>query len=180
MKLSDSEKLILLMLCEVYKSLNIKGDIDPKFVEAAIHGGHYWGLEWDYPGIFHGVEDNETTATEVCDILDMWDFVERAYGTLSKADKDRIETEADPFGKNVVFLGFDGNNESEHMGIAIFLIHEMGRFSGFKDRDLNSHGASIDGYRRMLATFKPIRGTLSQSGLSTSQIIELLIARTHP
>ena len=133
MEIRDSEKLILLMLCEIYKSQNIKGNIDPNFVEAAIWGGHHWGLTWKYTGIFHGSEVDETTVTEVCDILDMWDFVERAYGNLSKADKDRIETEADPFGRIVVFPGFDGNYESEHMSIAIFLTREMGRFSGFKD-----------------------------------------------
>ncbi|MCH8808816.1 MAG: HAMP domain-containing protein [Proteobacteria bacterium] len=34
LKFSDGEKLTMLMLCEVYKHLNIKGDIDPAFVEA--------------------------------------------------------------------------------------------------------------------------------------------------
>ena len=62
----------MLMLCEVYKRLKIKSDIDPAFVEAAIFGGHYWGLSWKFPGIFHGHEDNEQVVSEAGDVLDMW------------------------------------------------------------------------------------------------------------
>ena len=36
MKPSSSEKLILMMLCEIYKKLGIKDDIDPDFVTSAI------------------------------------------------------------------------------------------------------------------------------------------------
>ena len=55
-RLSDGEKLTLIMLCQLFKRLKLEGEIEPEFVEAAIDGGHYWGLEWKYPGIFHGWE----------------------------------------------------------------------------------------------------------------------------
>src|SRR5438270_13959361 len=43
-KISDGEKLILIMLCQLFKHLKLKGgEIDPEFVEAVIFGGHYWG-----------------------------------------------------------------------------------------------------------------------------------------
>src|SRR5260370_31721904 len=71
LKLSDGEKLIILMLCELYEHLKVKREIDPTFVASAIRGGHLWSLDWEYPGIFDGHEDNKTTVHEVIDILDM-------------------------------------------------------------------------------------------------------------
>lgn len=180
LKFSDGEKLTSLMLCEIYKHFKIKSEIDPAFVEAAIHGGHHWGLKWEYPGIFHGHENNEHVVTEVVQVLDMWSFVESAHSKLSKKDKDRVEKEADPFGKHVVFLGFDGNNESEHLSVASFIIDNLKRFSSFKGRDLNSHMPSIEYYRRMLRVFEPMRRSLVGGNLNASQIIDILKARKHP
>jgi uncharacterized protein len=167
------------MLCELFKQLKLKSEIEPEFVEAAIHGGHYWGLDWKYPGIFHGHEDAKAVVTEVVNVLDMWSFLESGFGKLSKKDKDRVAAEAASFGK-LVFSGFDGNNESEHMGVAHFLMDELDRFSGFKGRDLNAHMPTIDTYRRMLSVFEPIRGTLTGRDLNAQEIIEILKAMVHP
>lgn len=177
---SDGEKLIMLMLSDVYKHLDIKGAIDPGLIEVALHGGHYWGLRWKYTGIFHDHEDNESTVSEVCDVLDMWWFLERSHEKLSKKEKDRVEKEAAPLGKDVTFRGFDGNYEGEHLGIAHFLIRTLGRFSDFQGRDLNSHMPSIDGYRRMLTLFGPMRSSLGGGNvLGPDRIIELLNAWRH-
>jgi len=180
MKLSDGEKLILKMLCEVIKHLQIKGEIDPEFVEAAILGGHYWGLKQQYSDIFHGDEDDEEVVSETVEILRMWDMIESRYERLSQADKDRITTEAAPFGKQIEFPGFDGNNEAEHLGIAQFFINWLEGFSRFKDRGLNSHAPLIGSYRRMLSVFKPTIYSETFEGLDASQIIETLKAGIHP
>lgn len=179
-RFSRGETLIIHMLCELFKNQKVKSEIDPKFVQAALLGGHNWGLEWQYSGTFHNHTDDRSNVTEVVDILDMWDFLEGAYAKLTKVDKDRIAKEADPFGKDVYFSGFDGNNESEHMSIAGFLINDMGRFARFKKRGLNSHMPSIEIYRRMLAVFLPLRSTLAGGELSATQIIQILKARLHP
>jgi uncharacterized protein len=179
-KFSEGEKFTTLMLCEVYKHLKIKGEINPKFVEAALHGGHYWALRWQYPGIFHCEEDKDETVNEVVDILDMWSFMERGYRALSAKEKARVAKEAAPFGGDVRFLGFDGNNESAHLSVAGFLINELDRFSEFKGRDLNSHWHSIDGYRRMLSIFETMHRTLVGTELSASQVIEILNAKGRP
>ena len=100
-----------------------------------------------------------------------------SYGRLSAKDKERVEKEAEPFGKNPRFNGFDGNNETEHMGVARFLIEDLERFSSFKKRDLNSHMPTLVGYRRMLRIFLPLRPGLTGGVLTASQIIDLLKAR---
>ena len=59
------------MLCDLHKQMNITDGIDSTFVEKAIFGGHYWAMDWEYPGIFHGHIDEPKMVSEVVDILDM-------------------------------------------------------------------------------------------------------------
>ena len=122
-------------------------------------------LGWEYTGIFHRHEDSKKTVSEVADMLDVWWFVEQSYERLSKQDKARVEKEAEPLGKHVVFRGFDGNYEGEHLGVASFLINKLDRFADFKGRELNSHMPSIDGYRRMVRAFEPMRRGSGGGGL---------------
>lgn len=177
-KFSDGEKLTMLMLCEIFKTLKIEGGIETSFVEAALFGGHYWGLEHEYPGIFHGHEDSQETVSEVADILEVWWIIELSYARLSKKDRMRVEEEAEPYGKHVEFRGFDGNNESEHMSVARFMLEKQNRFSELKGRNLNSHMPSVEMYRRMLPVFEPMRRNLGPGGyLSAGQMIALLNAQ---
>ncbi|MGA2207535.1 MAG: YfbU family protein [Terracidiphilus sp.] len=176
----NGERLIIMMLCQLFKYLEVKGEIDPDFVEEVIYGGHYWALDWEYSGLFHRHEDAATVVSEVVDILDMWSFLERGFEALSKEDKDQVAAEAEPFGKHVVFAGFDGNHEGEHIGIARFLVHKLDRFTEFKGRDLNAHMRTLDAYRRMLSVFEPFRKNLTGRDLNAVEIIKILQANFHP
>ncbi len=180
LRISDGNKLILVMLCQLFKQLKLKSEIEPEFVESVIHGGHYWGLEWQYSGIFHGYEDAKSVVTEVVNVLDMWYFLERGFSALSKKEKERVAEEAAPIGKDVRFSGFDGNGESEYIGVARFLIDDLDRFSEFKGRDLNAHMPTLDAHRRMLFVYEPIRSKLMGRDLEVSEIIEIVKARMHP
>jgi uncharacterized protein len=46
MNLSDGEKLIIMMLCDIYKTLNVKGDIDPGLLRSSIVSGTRVPLQW--------------------------------------------------------------------------------------------------------------------------------------
>lgn len=180
MKIKNTDKLILTMLSEIMEHLEIDGDIDPKFVQSAINSGNLWGLKWQYPGIFAVEATPESIVNDVGNYLDMWVCLEEGCDSLSDADREKVATEAEPFGPDVQFRGFDGNNETTHIGAARFLIHDLGRFSRFADRDLNSHAPSIDGYQRMYQVFEPIRRTLANRQLRTDEIIQILQAWRYP
>ena len=180
MNIKDTDKLILIMLSEIIEHLEIEGGIDPKFVQSAIYNGNLWGLKWQYPGIFDMEETPESVVREVGNYLDMWSILEEGYESLSDTDREKVATEAEPFGTDVQFRGFDGNNETTHMGAARFLIDDLDRFSRFADRDLNSHAPSIDGYQRMYLVFEPIRRTLTGRQLGADEIIQILQARRYP
>ncbi len=180
LNLKESEKLIVSLLCDLHKGLSVKGELDPNFIQDAMYGGHYWGLKWQYPGLFHGHHDDEKVLSETVDILDMWYFLERAYASLSKKDKDSVKVNAKS-GKDIKFDGFDGNNETEYLSIARFLIEKLGRFSEFKNRgDLNSHYPTLGVYHRMLSVFLPIRSKLVGRDLDAKEIVEILNERVHP
>ena len=175
MELSSGEKLILIMLSEIYEHLKIKGDIDPQFVREAIFSENTWGIAWKYPGIIgSGETPTSPVVSKVLDILEMWELLETSYSRLQPPDKARLEKEAESFGSDVRFRGFDGNHETEYMGVAGFLVNDLERFSTFKGRDLNSHMPLLDTYGRMLAVYKSIRNSYDFDLLNAEQIIEIL------
>ena len=177
---TDGEKLLAMMMRDLYKHLKVQGEIDADFISAAIVGGHYWAPRWDMQGTFHDYADDPRDVRFVVNVLDMWTFMEVAYEKLSAKDKARVEKEAEPFGKYVKFTGFDGNNESAHVGIARFLIEKMDRFTRFKGRDLDSHAPTIGRNRRMFQIFEPLRASLVGIELGADQLIAILNSRQRP
>ena len=178
--LSQGEKLILLMLCEVYDQLKIKGDIDAKLIRESVASGNLWGLGWSFPEVFANGEISDTTVTETINILSMWQRLEESYAALSQEDKEWLAAKAEPFGKHVQFSGFDNNNEIDHIRAARFLIEQLGRFQNFKGRSLDAHMPTIEAHRRMLEVFTPILNQLLNLDFPAAQIAEVMEARIHP
>jgi uncharacterized protein len=180
MKLSDGEKLIITMLADMYKHLKIKGEFDPEFIANTIYNDQLWGFRMQLSGIPFEKEENPPKVVETSNILDMWWMIETAYADLADPDRQRIEKEAAPFGKNVRFRGFDGNNE-DHYRIAEYFVKDMKRFSYFAGRDLDSHTpCSADSYLQMYQVFEPMRAGLADRNLNADEIIQILRARAHP
>jgi len=71
-------------------------------------------------------------------------------------------------------MGFDGNNETEHMSIARFLVEKLRRFENFKGRSFNSHMPKVASYRKMIQLFEPMRRNLVGRELSVDELIALL------
>ncbi len=174
MKLSDGEKLMLLMMCDVYEATETRGEFDPGFIRSAIFNDHTWGLHWKYSGIPFEDRGEDPVVSEVVDILDMWSFIEESYSKTTAEEKERIGQEC-PYA-NTMFPGFDGNNEP-HYGVASFMVNDLGRFSEFAGRDLNSHHQVVDAYKRMLLVFEPIRIGLIGRGMTVDELILVLQAR---
>ncbi|MBN1459890.1 MAG: YfbU family protein [Armatimonadetes bacterium] len=175
---SDGEKLLLLMMKDVLDHLGIRqAAVDAEFVSKAIYGGHFWAPTWRFSGVFHGHRDDTKNLSFVVDVLDMWTFLERGYGMLAAKDKKTVEKEAEAYGKQVRFPGFDGNGEAELIGIAAFLIEELERFTNFRGRDLNSHFPTVEAYSRMLDAYTPLRPGLIGRDLNAQEIAAILRAR---
>jgi uncharacterized protein YfbU (UPF0304 family) len=152
MKLSDGERLIALMLADVLKAVRWKDGIDPDFVTSAINSGNLWALKTRYPGLTDHDADDEVVS-EVREILSVTSIIEKAIGRLPEEELFYIAP-----AHRQIFSGFDGNNESEHYSVAHFIIHDMNEFEYFANRQLNSHGPSLDHYRALIARYNDIGG----------------------
>jgi len=172
---SNGEKLMLWMLAELLKAQKGYEEKDTaELIQQAIFGGHYWALQWELTGILHDHVDSRKAVSIVVDTLDMWSFIERAYAGFDIAAKERIEAELGPYSKDPKFIGFDGNNEAEYVGIADFLVKKLGRFESFKGRSMNSHMPTVERMIRMARKFETIRPNLTGRGLGVDEVIELL------
>ena len=120
----------------------------------------------------------ERAYSEAREILRMWSVIEKAYGRFSADERKRIELEAKPFGHDVRFEGFAGNEETKHLRAARELVDL--EFDMFRGRDLNSHLPYLAAYRRMLRIFEDRLNTRPAGDLSVSDIIALLKQFQHP
>lgn len=173
---TSGEILQTYMLCEIYKHLGVKGEMDPSFIQEVLAKGEFWALEWKYPGLFHNYVASKKVLHEVLDILDMYSIIENSYSQLNKKEQQYVLDQARFAKSNLKFIGFDGNNESEYMGIAGFIIEDMERYNEFQGRSLNSHAPTLKRYKKMLDAFEPIRETLIGTGMNKEQLVEVFNA----
>ncbi|EFA4192801.1 hypothetical protein C5926_002034 [Escherichia coli O96] len=180
MQLSDGEKLILMMLCDLYDKNKIEGEIDHTFVRDAIFENQTWALPWKFSGIPFKNTETPRVVKKVLDILDMWRVIEYSYSELTEEEKKKLKENVELFGKNPIFKGFDGNNETEYLAAADFVINKLDRFEEFKLRDLNSHTPSLATYERMMHVFNPLFHENLGEPLTLEQLTLVLREKIHP
>lgn len=181
MSFTTSEKLQIAMLCDLAKPEGQR-ELDFEFINRVVSGDDIWALSQKYPGLQLKVE-TPSDVRLVADILEMWDNIESSFAVLNEADKKRVK--ADSYRDHEPkFLGFDGNNETNLMAIAIIFTRDLGRWERFSERDLNSHSPSIDVCYRLLSVWRPILDaklkTLGPFELTADELIAILRERIHP
>ncbi len=171
-KLTQIERLLLYnqyLILEALYPDEAKGFQEKREIIECGYESHYNDLNL---GIIEAPVSVEVSG-EVMDILDMYAFLKSSY---SKLDNPRDINE-----KQIEFDGFDGNNESDRLAYARFLILTQGRWKELRDGrpgfDFNSHYQTIDIYRRMLKAWfdlgkKPV--------LSIDEMKQILDERIHP
>ncbi len=168
MQLTPPEKLILTMLTEIHKRLEIT-DSKAEFIEKAIDSNQLWALS---------LHDEETKLPKdverVWMILEMWQYIETSYKNLSDDDKKHIKTETNLSEGYLTFHGFDGNHETKDYSIARFTIDELGKYVYFQTRKLDDTVQLAEYYNAMLAVYHPIKD--KGSHLPAKTIITLVNA----
>lgn len=174
MNLSDGEKLIIFMLAEMYEKLDVNGETEPDFLRSAIVNDHLWAIRWKYSGIPFEPAEDPPLVKEVVDILEMWSYIEYTYSKLDEKQRQELAQEAAPLGENPRFRGFDGNYESDHMSVAMFMVNQLDRFQEFRGRNFNCHHPSLENHKRMLAVFEPLRASLADLSPSAKVLAKIL------
>ncbi|RYZ72704.1 MAG: hypothetical protein EOP09_02835 [Proteobacteria bacterium] len=180
MRPTATEKLILQMLCDVHKHLEIDDSYDADLISKAIASEDYWVLNWAYeirdPG-----DETPAHVKLVVDALDMYSFLRDSFDEIGPEGRQVVEAAVQNAAAKIEFPGFDGNNETEYRTAARFLVDDLQRFQTMKEvADRNSHSPQAPVYARMFEIFDPIRTTLVGHLLSPEEIIEVLQARVHP
>ncbi len=173
MKLSNAEKLILVMLSDITEKLHIEHGIDPKLVKSAIHSGNTWAIDLKYPGLGKADEAMPPAVTEVTDILEMWTYIEEGYKELSGDEKTRVKFAAG-LSNAPRYTGFDRDSEQKLYDIAFFLIYDLKLFKKFKHDEDGPKGPRMASYRTMYKQWQPIKPTLQDEFLTADQLITIL------
>ena len=181
MTFTSAEKLQIAMLRDLGKPPKER-ELDFDFIGDAVNSNDIWAVDWKYSGLQLKVPTPPEVRL-VCDILDMWDRLEQDFAKLSPVERARVQTQSYSSGPPH-FEGFDGNNETDLMHIAGLLVNELGRWSRFKGRGLNSHMPSIETYNRLLAVWRPILDRkvkqLGNYQFTADEIIAILREHIHP
>lgn len=175
--MTNYQKLVLAMLCDIHEKLEIQDSVDPKLITEALEGDNTWGISWAYPGLLENEESPEHVKF-VTNVLQMWRDIENSYSQLGTDDQVKVST-ATSYGGGPKFPGFDGNNESDYLSAAHFMVERLGRFADFKGRVNNSHMPTLDGYTRMLEAYERYE-SMTFGERSADELIDLLKARWHP
>ncbi|MNJ26233.1 hypothetical protein D3C77_207030 [compost metagenome] len=174
MEFSGKDQLLFTLLTDIHKALKIEGSVDADFVQRMILGGNGWALSHAFPEMFLH-EPQPANVKYVMDVLDLWQMVELAYQDLSEEERAQQAFSA----SDVKFPGFDGNNESELLSIALVLTEDLGKWAHFKGRVMNSHMPTTDLYKRMLEELSVQRGAYDWE-LNSDQLQAVMRSRIHP
>lgn len=174
---TNEQKLIILMLADIAEKVGADTHFEPKFIANAIGQDSAWMLPFKYEMTFTGAE-TPPDVTYVLNVLDMFDFLERAFEQLP--EDSQAEVAAAPGSHSLNFRGFDGNNESTYMSIAGNVIRDLNLFARFADRPLNSHCPLVDVYSRMYATFDRIRPNVVMREMTKEEVISVIAEAVHP
>lgn len=148
-KLSKTERLILANQYIILRKLDTHSTAEfDGIIDALINGYPYI-----YNDYFSYVNDNidEDIESKVVHVLSMFRSLYASYQQLSDDDKNKIDE------SEVVFSGFDGNNEASYYAFTKCLINKYDRFDEVKEliknkklEDLNAHFPTLPRYNQLL------------------------------
>lgn len=173
MQFTDEQRLIVMMLADIQKHLDVRGEFNPEFISKVTAWKEEFAIAWQHNVLF-SADDTPESFRFVISVLDMWSFIERAYESLSADEKSQLEKRVKYYGKNPKFAGFDGNNETDLMSHCRLIVEDLSLFSEFKGRDFNSHVPMEGRYRQMLGVFEPIRRVLERRNLNVDELEAVL------
>ena len=166
MKLSQMERLILVNQYMILEKLYPEEASSYARIRKALEDGY----ELEYSEIFNNIyHDDETLSENGCilvrEILTMFTVLKYSYNKLD--DKSGI----DP--KDVTLWGFDGNNETEYMAYARYLIEDCQLWGDLQeDAVFNRHISSLSRYRQMLNVWNSYGNDKNE--LSKEQILSII------
>lgn len=156
MIITDSEKLILLMLSDLHEVAGLD-KVNTKFLRSAISTNNTWAINWEMPDLGMDLSDTPVEAIDIVNYMHMWGVIEDAWHSIPESRKESM-IEKIQLGKFLKFPGFHSHQEEKYYRIAKLFVDDMGRFERYKGRDLNSHVPMLEQYKKMYSIYDRIVG----------------------
>lgn len=163
MELTEKERLILFNQYRILEKLYPEDEKDCQIAQKILAEGYT--IEYDSLAEFMSDGIPREVCEEVIDILQMYRSLYTSYKELS--DKTGINK------GDVIFQGFDGNEETDHYVFACFYLEDLNRYSEFKGVDINSHSNRLYKYLPMLSEWRKYG---RYDTLNMEQIIKIINA----
>lgn len=154
-EMTDAQKLIVALLIDNSRPVDQR-QYDYELIESALFGGNSWAVRRKYSGIFIDEDPDPQIVKEVADAFMMWSFVENAVGNFSATQKTEYESLVGEHDQDPKYLGYDGNNETDHYSATEMMVESLDKFGEFFGREHNSHLPTAQTYRQMVHEFKRV------------------------
>lgn len=172
MQLSAQERLIIELLCSI--SSKTPSEYDTDFIAKVVSSKQ----EWAIPLKYQSLKDDTPKpwfVSEVFAILDTYRWISDTIKVASTSEDALRQMFTDPGRVPIVFDGFDGNNEIEHLSAARVLIDDLGLFEEQKGKANNTHGPRRDAYIRVANAYvKAQKESGYQLGKTTNNLAAVL------
>lgn len=175
---TNTEKLIIAMLCDVMKKLGNSTGLDPIFIQESIRLGNEWAIEWKYSHIFASSDDETPSEViEVFCILNMYSNLKSSFEALSDCERHNLTSEALISNEGPFFPGFDSINETKHASLATFLVKDMNFSDSTRLTLQTSHHPMLARYRRQYAEYERVLAEMqTEDTLDKDRLLRILTA----
>ncbi|TDP48782.1 YfbU family protein [Zavarzinia compransoris] len=140
--LTWAERLTLWNQYEILKRINPDDTKEYETNQGILSNGYEQYYSEINPSIYAETTKREVSR-EVEEILNVFRAIKFSCLKLGYTPKSRYAE----------FEGFDGNEEGDQYGFAMFVRRTLGKWDELKDAPDNSHSNVLERYRRMLATW---------------------------
>ena len=178
MEMTKAERLIVLMLCDLYKSHGEDKMFNPKLIEYAVAQGQLWALSWEYGGLLNADSPTKAQVDLVADVMTMWQVIEAFMSRFTPDQQNEVVVAT---GRRLEHIKFEGFYEEPYRSIFGFMLEELGRWPQFAGRDYSKMLPVLEADLRMLVKYKEMRDA-NKLGLELTpeQVIEIVNERVHP
>lgn len=173
--MTSTEKLTLMMLCDIYDRLEISGEIDHSIIKEAISSGNLWAIERKHQ-FLTTKEIPKEIQKKVEQILCHYRLISHSLKHLPSNDSEELIKKHELVIENnhIQFPGYDGNNEGDYMDVARML-GLLGKYKEHIEVDKNSHTENVNYYEDITDKMEDFKASgVDMLKLNKSQIDELL------
>lgn len=145
MKLDIKERFIIANQLKILEKLYPEEQETYESNRKAIEYGFELHYDWIMEHIYEGLTSEQCNF--VLNVLDMYASILHSFNKL-KSDKINEE--------DVIFRGFDGNNETMYMAYARYFLEDLDRYREIQESSknyYNSHSRMVSKYKSMLKKF---------------------------